>query len=125
MGNIMFMYVCIYVYPYMYVFIYCKLYTYICSYVFTFIYMCVCIYSRIKSMLSLRQQLTNDRRKAAAAIRIQKENVTKVMEEVRCNASKANKMINAAMSGEIHLYICVYICVCIYIYIYMIYIDTY
>jgi hypothetical protein len=27
---------------------------------------------RIKSMLSLRQQLTNDRRKAAAAIRIQK-----------------------------------------------------
>mmetsp|Transcript_10784 Transcript_10784/g.10410 ORF Transcript_10784/g.10410 Transcript_10784/m.10410 type:complete len:642 (+) Transcript_10784:246-2171(+) len=58
---------------------------------------------RIKSMLSLRQQLTNERRNAAAAIRIQKENVTKVMEEVRCNASKANKMINAAMSGKMPL----------------------
>ena len=44
--------------------------------------------------------MTEERRRAAASIRIQRENVSKIMDEVRCNASKANKMISLAMSGK-------------------------
>jgi transcriptional regulator len=47
--------------------------------------------------------MTDERRKAAASVRIQRENVSKVMEEVRCNATKANVVIRLAMSGKMPL----------------------
>lgn len=54
-------------------------------------------------MLEQRQQLVDERRKAAIATKLQKENIAKMMEEVRTNASKANKIIGKAMSGQMSL----------------------
>lgn len=54
-------------------------------------------------MLCQRQTLTEERRKAAAALRIQRENVSKIMDEVRSDASKANRIISMAISGKLPL----------------------
>lgn len=59
--------------------------------------------SRVKNMLSTRLSLIADRRDAAAKTKRQKEQIAAVMEEVRCNASKAAKLISKAMSGQISL----------------------
>jgi hypothetical protein len=54
-------------------------------------------------MLEQRQHLVDERRKAAIATKLQKESIAKMMEEVRTNASKANKIIGKAMSGQMSL----------------------
>lgn len=54
-------------------------------------------------MLEQRQQLIEERRRAAINTKLQKENISKMMEEVRTNASKANKIIGKAMSGKMSL----------------------
>mmetsp|Transcript_31455 Transcript_31455/g.45274 ORF Transcript_31455/g.45274 Transcript_31455/m.45274 type:complete len:324 (-) Transcript_31455:212-1183(-) len=58
---------------------------------------------RIKSMIEQRRALIKERREAARATKLQKEAIAKVMEEVRTNASKANKIITQALSGKITL----------------------
>lgn len=50
-----------------------------------------------------KRTLVEDRRRTAAKTKIQKENITKVMDEVRVNASKAQKLITHAMTGKITL----------------------
>lgn len=50
-----------------------------------------------------RQALIEERRKASIATKLQKESIAKMMEEVRTNASKANKIIKKAMSGKMSL----------------------
>jgi hypothetical protein len=67
--------------------------------------MCVCILHlrRIKNMINQRKSLVEERKRAAAQTRIQKESIAKVMDEVRTNASKANKIIAQAMTGKITL----------------------
>lgn len=52
-------------------------------------------------MLEQRQSLIEERRKAAADTKRQKEAIAKVMEEVRTNASKANKLISQALTGKL------------------------
>jgi hypothetical protein len=59
--------------------------------------------TRIENMLKQKQSLVKDRRNAGAATRVQKEKIAKVMEEVRTNATKANKLITQALSGKISL----------------------
>jgi hypothetical protein len=59
--------------------------------------------NRVKSMLDQRQHLVAERRKAANATRLQKEQIAKVMEEIRANATKANKLITASLSGKVSL----------------------
>jgi hypothetical protein len=54
-------------------------------------------------MMEQRQSLIEERRKASIATKLQKESIAKMMEEVRTNASKANKIIKKAMSGKISL----------------------
>ena len=54
-------------------------------------------------MLCQKQCISEERRRASASIRLQRENVTRVMEEVRCDASKANRIISLALSGKIPL----------------------
>ena len=56
--------------------------------------------SRIKQMVDQRRALIEERRKASIATKLQKEAISKMMEEVRSNASKANKLIKSAMSGN-------------------------
>ena len=45
----------------------------------------------------------NDRRQAAQKTKLQKEKIASVMEEVRTNATKAQKLITQAMSGSVTL----------------------
>jgi len=59
--------------------------------------------SRIKSMLDQKKSLIQERRKAAIATKLKKESIAKVMEEVRTNASMANKIITQALTGKITL----------------------
>ena len=59
--------------------------------------------SRIRNMVDQRRHLAYERRKAAQQTKLQKEQITKVMEEVRTNATKANKIITQALSGKITL----------------------
>jgi CobQ-like glutamine amidotransferase family enzyme len=54
-------------------------------------------------MLEQRQALIEERRKAAIATRLQKESIAKMMEEVRTNASKANKIIGQALTGNMNV----------------------
>jgi len=54
-------------------------------------------------MLDMKSKLIEDRRRAAAATKQQKDAIAKVMEEVRSNASKANKIITQALTGKITL----------------------
>lgn len=58
---------------------------------------------RVKNMLQMRRSLIDDRRRAAAQTKRQKEAIAAVMEEVRTNASKAAKLIGKAMTGNISL----------------------
>lgn len=58
---------------------------------------------RTRSMLEQKKALIEERKRAAAATKIQKEAIAKVMEEVRTNASKANKIISQALSGKVTL----------------------
>lgn len=57
--------------------------------------------SRIKNMLDQRQTLIQERRRAAAETKKQKDAIAKVMEEVRTNATKANKLISQALTGKL------------------------
>ena len=58
---------------------------------------------RTDAMAAMKAKLTDDRRKNAAATKIQKEKISKVMESVRSDASKAQKIISKALSGKISL----------------------
>lgn len=58
---------------------------------------------RIKSMVNQKQSLASERRKAAAQSRLQKESLMKVMEELKTNATKANKIITKAMTSDVPL----------------------
>lgn len=60
-------------------------------------------FSRVKSMLEQRRILTSERKKASATLRLQKENVCKIMEVVRSDASKASRIISLAISGKLPL----------------------
>lgn len=59
--------------------------------------------SRIKKMVEQKRALLFERRKAAIATKLKKESIAKVMEEVRTNASMANKIITQALTGKITL----------------------
>jgi hypothetical protein len=61
------------------------------------------LHSRIKQMVDQRQALIDERRKASIATKLQKESIAKMMEEVRTNASKANKLIKKAMTGNMSM----------------------
>ena len=54
-------------------------------------------------MLNMKVKLIDDRRKASASTKLQKDAIAKVMEEVRSNASKANKIITQALTGKISI----------------------
>jgi len=58
---------------------------------------------RIKAMIDQKRALIQERRKAAIATKLKKESIAKVMEEVRTNASMANKIITQALTGKITL----------------------
>jgi len=58
---------------------------------------------RVTKMLTMQQQLVKDRRDAARKTKLQKEKIASVMEEVRTNATKAQKLITMAMSGSVTL----------------------
>ena len=58
---------------------------------------------RTGSMVSMKNKLIEDRRNNAAKTKQQKDAIAKVMEEVRSNASKANKIITQALTGKISL----------------------
>lgn len=58
---------------------------------------------RVEKMLSSKQSLIEDRRKAGQKTRLQKEKIAAVMEEVRTNATKAQQLITKAMSGSVSL----------------------
>lgn len=54
-------------------------------------------------MLAQRKSLVQERKRAAAKTKMQKESIAKVMDEVRTNASMANKIITQALTGKITL----------------------
>jgi len=54
-------------------------------------------------MLEQRKNLIFERKRASIQTKRQKESIAKVMDEVRTNASKANKVISQAMTGKITL----------------------
>lgn len=54
-------------------------------------------------MLNQRKSLIQERKRAAAKTKLQKETIAKVMDEVRTNASMANKIITQALTGKITL----------------------
>lgn len=58
---------------------------------------------RTTSMIEQRNALITERKRAAAKTKLQKEAIAKVMEEVRTNATKANKIITQALSGKVSL----------------------
>ena len=58
---------------------------------------------RTDAMAAMKAKLTDDRRKSAAATKLQKEKISAVMESVRSDASKAQKIISKALSGKISL----------------------
>lgn len=59
--------------------------------------------SRVTTMIEQRRALIAERKKAAIETKLQKEAIAKVMEEVRTNASKANKIISKALTGKVTL----------------------
>lgn len=59
------------------------------------------IYSRVKTMLEQRRQLIAERRRAAAEAKRQKEAITKVMDEVRSNATIASHFVSDALAGRL------------------------
>jgi hypothetical protein len=60
-------------------------------------------FRRTEEMLNMKVKLIDDRRKASASTKLQKDAIAKVMEEVRSNASKANKIITQALTGKISI----------------------
>ncbi len=68
-----------------------------------FVDVCVVVFSRVLKMIEQRKALIKDRRQNAAEACRQKEAIMKVMEELRTNASKANKIIAKGLSGDIPL----------------------
>ena len=58
---------------------------------------------RVSKMLSMKEQLIMDRRKASQHTKLQKEKIASVMDEVRTNATKAQKLITQAMTGSVTL----------------------
>lgn len=58
---------------------------------------------RTKALLQQKQALIMERRKTASQTRLQKESIGKVMEEIRSNANKAQKLITQALSGKVTL----------------------
>lgn len=59
--------------------------------------------SRVTKMLTMKDSLIKDRREASRKTKLQKEKIASVMEEVRTNATKAQKLITQAMSGSVTL----------------------
>lgn len=55
-------------------------------------------------MLDQRRQLIAERRKAATEAKRQKEELTRVMEEVRSNANKASHFVADALSGRLSIH---------------------
>jgi len=58
---------------------------------------------RTDAMMSMKSKLIEDRRRTAASTKRQKEAIAKVMDEVRSDASKAQKIISKALTGKISL----------------------
>lgn len=58
---------------------------------------------RVDKMLEQRHALLEERRKAAIQTKRQKEQLARMMEEVRTNATKASKLITQALSGKLSL----------------------
>jgi len=54
-------------------------------------------------MLNQRKSLIQERKRAAAKTKLQKESIAQVMDQVRTNASMANKIITQALTGKITL----------------------
>ena len=54
-------------------------------------------------MVQQRQSLVEARREAAARAKLQKEAITRVMEDVRGNAAKASKVVKLVQTGRISL----------------------
>ena len=54
-------------------------------------------------MFEQRFSLIEARRQAAAKAKLQKEAITRVMEDVRSSAAKANKVVNLVKSGGVSL----------------------
>lgn len=54
-------------------------------------------------MLEQREALVEERRRAAIATKQQKEQLSRVMEEVRTNATKASQIITKVLSGKLTL----------------------
>jgi hypothetical protein len=59
--------------------------------------------ARVTKMMSSKNSLIEDRRKAGQKTRLQKEKIAAVMEEVRTNATKAQQLITKAMTGSVTL----------------------
>jgi hypothetical protein len=55
---------------------------------------------RTKNMVATRKDLIKQRRETAIKTRLQKDQINKVMEQVRTDAAKANKIIKMVMSGQ-------------------------
>jgi hypothetical protein len=59
--------------------------------------------SRTNQLLDARQQLIKQRRETSIQTKKQKDDLNRLMETVRTDASKANKIINMAMKGNLSL----------------------
>lgn len=64
----------------------------------------IVVYRRVKTMLEQRRMLIAERRKAAAETKRQKELLTKAMEEIRSNATKASHFVEDALSGRMSIH---------------------
>ena len=60
----------------------------------------LCVFSRTKTLISTRRDLIKQRRETAINTKRQKDEINKVMEQVRTDAAKANKIIKTVMSGN-------------------------
>lgn len=58
------------------------------------------LYRRTKTLITNRLDLIKQRREAAAKTKLQKDAIAKVMDQVRTDASKANKIIKMVLSGK-------------------------
>jgi hypothetical protein len=59
--------------------------------------------NKVVKMLGMKESMIGDRRQQANKTRLQKEKIAAVMDEVRTNATKAQKLITKAMSGGVTL----------------------
>lgn len=58
---------------------------------------------RTMSMLSQRHSLIESRRESAAKAKLQKETITRIMDQVRGNAAKASKVVQLVQDGKVTL----------------------